>query len=152
MLLWEKRNGPGKIFMKDRYFIDTNILVYANDKSEKDKYNKAKKLLLNGIINENIAVSAQVLSEFYVTVTQKIKKTLPADIAKKEIQLFKAVDIIDIDFHLIIKAINISHKHSLSYWDSLIVAAAQKAKCNILYTEDMNPDQTIDSVTIKNPL
>ncbi len=138
--------------MRDRYFIDTDILVYANDRSENKKYERAKQVLLTGIVNENIVVSTQVLSEFYVTVTQKIKTTLPADIAKKEIRLLKAIDIVEIDFNLVIQAINISNKNNLFYWDSLIVAAALKAKCTVLYSEDMNPDQKIDSVTIKNPL
>jgi len=137
--------------MKDKYFIDTNILVYANDRTEKGKYERAKQILFNGIANEDIAISTQVLSEFYVTVTQKIKVKLPANTAKKEILLLKAIEIVEIDFNLIIQAINISDKNQLTYWDSLIIAAAQKARCNIVYSEDFNPDQTIGSVTIKNP-
>lgn len=147
----EKKPGAGKIFMKDKYFIDTNILVYANDRSEKAKQERAKQILVDGIVRENIAVSTQVLSEFYVTVTQKIKVKLPEDTARKEIVLLKAIDIVEIDFNLIMQAIDISRKNNLSYWDSLIVAAAQKAKCNILYSEDLNPDQKVDSLTIKNP-
>ena len=137
--------------MKDKYFIDTNILVYANDRSETVKHERAKQILFDGITNENIVISTQVLSEFYVTVTNKIKIKLSPNIAKKEILLFKTIEVVEIDFHLIIRAINISNENRLSYWDSLIIAAAQKAKCNILYSEDLNPDQTIDSVTIKNP-
>jgi predicted nucleic acid-binding protein len=137
--------------MKDKYFIDTNILVYANDRSEKSKYEKAKQILFDGIVHENIAISTQVLSEFYVTVTQKIKTKLPENTARKEILLFRAIEIVETDFNLIVHAIDISRKNSLSYWDSLIIAAAQKANCNILYSEDLNSDQTIDSVTIKNP-
>ncbi|MCK4445503.1 MAG: PIN domain-containing protein [Candidatus Marinimicrobia bacterium] len=137
--------------MKDKYFIDTNILVYANDRTEKGKYERAKQILFNGIANEDIAISTQVLSEFYVTVTKKIKVKLPANTAKKEILLLKAIEIVEIDFNLIIQAINISDKNKLTYWDSLIIAAAQEARCNIVYSEDFNPDQTIGSVTIKNP-
>lgn len=137
--------------MKDKYFIDTNILVYANDRTEKGKYERAKQILFNGIANEDIAISTQVLSEFYVTVTKKIKVKLPANTAKKEILLLKVIEIVEIDFNLIIQAINISDKNKLTYWDSLIIAAAQEARCNIVYSEDFNPDQTIGSVTIKNP-
>jgi len=137
--------------MKDKYFIDTNILVYANDRTEKVKQERAKQILFNGIANEDIAFSTQVLSEFYVTVTKKIKVKLPANTAKKEILLLKAIEIVEIDFNLIIQAINISDKNQLTYWDSLIIAAAQKARCNIVYSEDLNPAQKIDSVTVKNP-
>jgi predicted nucleic acid-binding protein len=137
--------------MKDKYFIDTNILVYANDRTAGEKHEKSKRILFDGIINDNIAISTQVLSEFYVTVTRKIKTRLPPDMAKKEILLLKAVEIIEIDFNLIIQAINVSNEYKLSYWDALIIAAAQKARCNILYSEDLNPDQKISSVVIRNP-
>lgn len=137
--------------MKDKYFIDTNILVYANDRSEKAKHDQAKKILVDGIENENITLSTQVLSEFFVTVTRKIKVKLPENIAKKEILLLNAIEIVEIDFKMVIQAIDISKKIGLSYWDSLIIAAAQKAKCCILYSEDLNPGQTINGITIINP-
>jgi predicted nucleic acid-binding protein len=137
--------------MKDKVFIDTNVLVYANDKTEKNKHEQAKQILVNGIVDENIALSAQVLSEFYVTVTRKIQVKLPENIAKKEILLMRVFEIVDIDFHLIIQAVDISNKNGLSFWDSLIVAAALKAKCNVLYSEDLNHNHRIDSVTIINP-
>jgi predicted nucleic acid-binding protein len=137
--------------MQDKYFIDTNVLVYAHDRSEETKYRQAKRLILDGILNEKIVVSTQVLSEFYVTVTQKIKVKLPIAIAKKEIILLNSIDIVEIDYNLIIQAINVSQNQKLSYWDSLIVAAALKAKCTILYSEDLNRDQIIDGLTIRNP-
>ena len=137
--------------MKDKYFIDTNILVYANDRSEKQKQKRAQEIIFDGIAKENIVISSQVLSEFYVTVTKKIKTKLKAEVARKQIELLKIIDVIAIDLHLVIHAVHISEKHKLSYWDALIIAAAQKAKCNVLYTEDLNPGQMIDGVTILNP-
>ena len=138
--------------MNDRFFIDTNILVYANDRSELDKHEKAKQIILEGIVNDNIAVSTQVISEFYITITKKIKAPLSAHIAKKEILLLKNIDVVDIDFHCVIHAINITNDYKLSYWDSLIIAAAQKARCNVLYSEDLNVGQKIETITIQNPL
>jgi predicted nucleic acid-binding protein len=137
--------------MKDKYFVDSNILVYANDRSEKMKHERAKQILFDGISKQDIAVSTQVLSEFYVTVTKKIKIKLPMDIAKKEIELLRTIEIVEIDFNLIIQAINISTKNNLSYWDALILSAAQKARCTILYSEDLSTGQTMDTVTIINP-
>ncbi|MFW6139496.1 MAG: PIN domain-containing protein, partial [Spirochaetota bacterium] len=125
--------------------------VYANDRSEKVRHERAKQLLIDGIIQQNIAVSTQVLSEFYVTVTRKIKVKLPENTARKEIMLLGVVEIVEIDFNLVILAIDISKTNGLSYWDALIIAAAQRAKCNILYSEDLNPGQTIATVTVKNP-
>lgn len=137
--------------MKDKFFIDTNILVYANDRSEKEKQDRAKQILFDGIAHGNIAISSQVLGEFYVTVTRKIVKTLASKIAQKQIGLFKSIEIVDINFYLVMQAIRISRMHSLSYWDALIIAAAEKSKCSIIYSEDLNPGQVIDGVTVENP-
>jgi len=137
--------------MKDKYFIDTNILVYANDRSDTEKHEKAGQLILKGMAQGNSAVSTQILSEFYVTVTRKIKNPLPAHVAKKEILLFKNMEVVDVDFHCVIQAINISAGHHISFWDALVIAAAQKAKCNVLYSEDLNPGQKIGSLIIINP-
>jgi predicted nucleic acid-binding protein len=137
--------------MNDRFFIDTNILVYANDRSDKARHERAKQILLDGIAGENIVLSTQVLGEFYVTVTRKIKTRLPENTARKELLLLRAVEIVEIDFHLVVRAVELSTQNNLSYWDSLIIVAAQKAGCNTLYSEDLNPGQTFGTVMVKNP-
>jgi predicted nucleic acid-binding protein len=137
--------------MKDKFFIDTNVLVYANDRSESAKSAKAKKILIDGIEDETLVVSTQVLSEFFATVTRKIKVPLPKITAQKEIMLLRTIETIVIDFNLVVHAIEISITSNLSYWDSLIVAAAAKAKCSFLYSEDLNPGQIIEGVTVVNP-
>jgi len=137
--------------MRDKEFLDTNILVYANDRSVKAKHEMAKQILIDGIEKETLVVSTQVLSEFFTTVTRKIKVPLPKVTAQKEIMLLRSIETIVIDFNLVLHAIDISIQSGLSYWDSLILAAARKAKCAVLYSEDLNPGQNIDGVTIVNP-
>ncbi|MBN2092986.1 PIN domain-containing protein [candidate division KSB1 bacterium] len=137
--------------MKDKYFVDTNVIVYANDGSDKNKQQKAKQLILDGIRKGIIVVSAQVLSEFYIVSTQKLKIKLSPEIAKKEIQLLSDIEIIEIDYNLILNAIDIANEYKLSYWDALIVAAALKSKANILYSEDLNHGQMIKAMQIINP-
>ncbi|MEJ2054568.1 MAG: PIN domain-containing protein [Calditrichaceae bacterium] len=137
--------------MSDKFFIDTNIIVYANDASSVLKNQIAKNIILSGIHNDNIVISAQVLSEFYVTVTRKIKKTLKPEIALQEIELLRSVEIIEIDYDLIIQAIELSLKFQLSYWDSLIIATALNSKCSILYTEDLSHNQIIEGLRIVDP-
>lgn len=137
--------------MKDRYFIDTDILVYANDLSQPEKKQKAQQIILSGIREDTIALSTQVLSEFFITVTRKIKVPLSSEIAKKEIQLLGNSEIVDIDMPLVIQAIDISKKHQLSYWDSLIISAAVRSRSVILYSEDLTHNQTIEGIKIVNP-
>lgn len=137
--------------MKDKIFVDTNILVYANDATDKPKQDLCKQIILDGIQNENMVLSTQVLSEFYVTITKKIKVPLPVEIAKREIILLKTAEIVDVDYHSILKAIQVSTKNKISYWDSLIVASAVKAECREIVTEDMNDGQLIEGVMLRNP-
>lgn len=137
--------------MIDNFFIDSNILIYAHDSSEKEKQDISKKLIFDGISNDNMVLSAQVLNEFFVITTKKIKKTLPVKIAGREIELLRTLTIVDIDIDLILQAIDLSQKHKLSYWDSLIISAAKRSNCTIIYTEDLNSGQKIESISIINP-
>lgn len=137
--------------MKDKTFIDTNILVYANDRSDKARHERAKRIIIENIRKGNAAVSTQVLSEFYVTVTQKIEVKLSPEIARKEIMLLRSIEIVEIDYGSILKAIQISNQQRLSYWDALIMASALKSMCTSIYTEDMNHGQTVEGVRILNP-
>ena len=137
--------------MQDKYFIDTNILVYAHDTSEGNKHKVSKNIILDGIEKDNIAISTQVLNEFFVTVTQKIEKTLSIEVAKKEIMLLKCLEVVEIDIDMIIQAIEILQKYKLSYWDALIISASKKAKCTLLYSEDLSAGKVIESIKITNP-
>jgi predicted nucleic acid-binding protein len=137
--------------MSDRYFVDTNVLVYAHDSSEKTKSLRARQLILAGLRDETLVLSAQVLSEFFVTITQKIKVPLSSVQAREELELLRAAEIVDIDADLVLEAVDLRRKHKLSYWDGLIVAAAQRARCPRLYSEDMSGGAHIAGVEIVNP-
>ena len=134
-----------------KYFLDTNILVYANDKTEKNKQQISEELILNGIKSNNIAISAQVLSEFWVVITKKIKKPLDYEDALRQIELFRIMDICEIDYDLVISAIKIQKQYILSYWDSLIISAAASKKCSVVYSEDMSDGHNYHGVKVINP-
>ncbi|MBN2012971.1 PIN domain-containing protein [candidate division KSB1 bacterium] len=106
---------------------------------------------MDGLRNEYLVLSTQVLSEFYVTVTKKLRTVLSPETTREEIRLLQSLEIIEIDYQIIIRAINISQNHQISYWDAMIIAAAQKAECSILFSEDLNHEQIIESIRIINP-
>lgn len=137
--------------MTGRYFLDTNILVYAHDKTDPQRRKRAQKIIFDGIRNDNLVLSTQVLSEFYVTVTQKIKKPLPANVAKKEINLLRSAEIVEINLPMIVAAIDLHIKNKISYWDGLIIASAQAGLCTHILTEDLNDAQKFGKLTIMNP-
>jgi predicted nucleic acid-binding protein len=137
--------------MSDKFFIDTNILVYANDITDAAKNLKSKDIILQGMHDDTLVLSTQVLSEFYVTVTKKIERPLSSIEAKEEIELLKSVEVIEISIDMIIRAIEFSERFKVSYWDALIIASAIEAKCQIIYSEDLSSGQKFESTSILNP-
>lgn len=135
----------------DKYFIDSNIVVYAYDHHEPQKREKARQILKRGMMEENIVLSPQVLGEFYVVVTKKIRNPISPGAALGIIEVLSVFSAVEIDALLVIKGINIQMKYKVSYWDSLILAAAERAECNILLTEDMKDGEVFNNVTVTNP-
>ena len=133
------------------YFLDTNILVYANDGTDAAKQATAIRLIIDGILNGNAVVSTQVLSEFWVTVTQKIQVILDTDKAEKELDRFKAMRIVGIEYDTVRAAIHLQKRFQVSYWDSLILSAATIAGCGRIYSEDLNAGQSYDGPSVVNP-
>jgi predicted nucleic acid-binding protein len=134
----------------DKAFLDTNILVYLFDHDEPDKAQRARDILEQAEPGE-LALSTQVLSEFYVVVTRKLARPLDTVRAAQAIDWLSLLQIVPIDPALVKTAIQTSHSSRLSYWDGLIVAAAAAGGCESLLTEDLNHGQVIGSVRVENP-
>jgi predicted nucleic acid-binding protein len=130
-------------------FLDTNILVYAaaSDSELADKRYRALAL----IESRDFAVSAQVLQEFYVTVTRKLPVPLGPDEALAWIEQFEAFPCVEIDAGLVKVAAEISERFRISYWDGAILAAAQKAGLETVYSEDLSDGQRYGEITVVNP-
>lgn len=137
--------------MKDRFFLDSNIIIYAKDSRYPDKLAIANKLIENGFAAETGRVSQQVLHEFYVTVTAKLKPGLGHNAAQKITTAFVAWRPLPLDYHLTARAFDIEASYRFSFWDSLIVAAALQQDCERLYSEDMQHGMVIEGLTIINP-
>lgn len=132
-----------------KIFIDTNILVYTLDSKDPQKQAKARGIMRKVVNMHQPVISTQVLKEFYVVATTKMK----ADriIVKNIIHNFSNIEIVQNDLELIEQAIDISVISQLSFWDSLIIAAAEKAKCKYIFSEDLNSGQTFRGVMVVNP-
>ena len=137
--------------MTDKVFFDTNILVYANDSAEARKQKIARNLIKNALREHRAVISVQVLSEFWVTVTQKIKHPLPESVAEKELELFELMDIVDLRLSVFQDALKMKKLFSLSFWDSLILSAASTANSKIVYSEDMQDGLIVSDMRIVNP-
>lgn len=138
--------------MKDKVFLDTNVIVYAYDNSAGEKHIKAKKILIDLWESGTGVISTQVLKEFYVTVTQKIPNIIDKKIAAESIRDFLSWEVVVNDGYSILNAISIQMKYCLSFWDALIITSAQESDCSILYSEDLSSGQKINNLQIRNPL
>jgi predicted nucleic acid-binding protein len=130
--------------------VDTNVLVYAVDDAEPHKRDAARRLLGSDQHGE-LVMSAQVLSEFYVAVTRKLAVPLPEATAEEAVRWLALNPVVPVDASLVGQAIRSSRSAQLSYWDGLIVAAAERADCEVLFSEDLNDGQAIGRVRIENP-
>lgn len=130
-------------------FLDTNVLVYAvtSDPELADKRYRALAL----IESRDFAVSAQVLQEFYVTVTRKLSLPLRPDEALDWIEQLEAFPCVEIDAPLVKIAAELSERYRTSYRDGAILAAATKSGVDTVYSEDLNHGQRYGDVMVVNP-
>lgn len=132
-------------------FVDTNILVYAEDREAKSKHVVARDLLVNLWENREGVLSVQVLQEFYVNVTRKLKKPLSVSRARDIVEEYLTWTVVDNSGRMLLDAIELQNKAQLSFWDALVVQAAIEAGCERLYTEDLNAGQRFGFVLVVNP-
>lgn len=136
--------------MKSKIFIDTNILVYALDEHDAEKKGKCR-FLLNLLVKDfQGVISTQVMQEFYVTAAKK----LGADplLVKDILHSFEQFEVIVVNTAIIYDAVDCSIINRISFWDSLITVAAANARCERLWTEDLNDGQVIRGVRVENPI
>ena len=141
--------------MKEIHLIDTNILVYAFDNSEKKKHRTAVDLLKKCFDEkEKFAISSQNLAEFFIVMSSKVKST----VNKKEIQdiveniiEFEGFYKINYDEHTVLQAIDIHRKYNVDFWDALIASTMLNNGINYIYTENIKDFRKIPNITSLNP-
>ncbi len=137
--------------MTDKTFFDTNVLVYAFDKSESKKGAIAKQLIGKFGAEGNLILSTQVLQEFYVCVTRVGKSKLSLEEAESIVNDFAEFPLIQVNKNIISQAMKRHQSQFFSFWGSLIVEAALHSGCSQLLSEDMQDGLMVDSLTICNP-
>jgi predicted nucleic acid-binding protein len=130
-------------------FLDTNVLVYAVSGSRADAAKRQRALELIG--SADFGLSAQVLQEFYVTVTRKLQKPLPPPDAMALMDQYRIFPTVPTDYPLIATAVERSVEFGLSYWDGAILAAAEVLGATTLYTEDLSHGRQYGTVRAVNP-
>ena len=137
--------------MTVRIFVDTNVFVYAKQAAETTKQPLAASWLERLWEEQSGRTSVQVLNEYYTTMTRKIKPPLPAADAWDDVKSLLVWNPQPMDLELLHRGRDIEQRYRLSWWDSLIVAAAQLQNCCLLLTEDLQDRAVYGGVTVRNP-
>jgi predicted nucleic acid-binding protein len=135
--------------MSARSFFDTNVLIYADDKGAPAKQRRALNLVAEHRRAGTGVVSLQVLQEYFVTVTRKLR--VDSRVARRKVELLAEFDVAAPEVSDILAAIDLHRLHGFSFWDALILRAAKQTGCSILLSEDFQDTREIDGVHIVNP-
>jgi predicted nucleic acid-binding protein len=132
-------------------FVDTNVLVYGRDASEPVKQPAAARWLAALWRTRRGRLSTQVLQEYYVMVTMKLKPGMEPDTARQDVRALTAWQPVAVSAGMFDVAWSIQDRYRLSFWDALIVAAAASSDCAYLLSEDLQDGQELDGVCVLNP-
>jgi predicted nucleic acid-binding protein len=133
-----------------KIFLDTNILAYTMDNDQPAKRDRCMKAIAGVQEEASVVVSTQVLQELYVVGTRKMR--LDGRVVKSYVHALRNFEVVSITPELVEEAIDCSILSQLSLWDALIIVAAESAKCDRLWTEDLSKGQVIQGVRVENPL
>ena len=138
--------------MSDRFFVDTNILMYAHDKAAGAKHERAKALVEELWRNRTGVVSTQVLQELSVNLRKKAGRPLDARATREIITDYLTWHVVVNGGESILEALDLEARFQISFRDALVVQAAHTSGAEVLYSEDLCDGQTYGAVRVINPL
>jgi len=138
--------------MSDKYFVDTNILVYAYDRSAGVKRQRAQALLLQLWDSGRGVLSTQVLQELCINLRRKAGNPMPVEEVRSLIREYSTWEVVTNTPESVLRALEIEARYKTSFWDALILQAAEEAGVSILYSEDLAAGQTYGTIQVVDPL
>ena len=138
--------------MSDRYFVDTNILMYAHDTSAGPKHERARAIVEELWRDRTGVVSTQVLQELSVNLRRKAGRPLDTKATRELVVDYLTWQVVVNGGDSILEALDLETRYQISFWDALVLQAAQASGAAILYSEDLSHGQTYGSVRVINPL
>ena len=136
--------------MSDADFLDTNVVVYAYDERDPRKQHLARQLLQGGVAGR-VVISTQVLAEFAAIMLHKVSPPATADAVIKALDALASIRLTVPDAELVRRAVEARAAYGLHFYDGMIVAAAERAGCARIWSEDFNEGQKYFGVTVGNP-
>ena len=130
-------------------FLDTSVLLCADDADAGAKTAIARDLLRRSMMTRTGVLSTQVLQEFYVNARKKLR--LDGAAARARLEVYLAFDVVTVSPSLLLAAVDLHRLDSVSFWDALIIRAAEHAGCDTLYSEDLQAGRRFGSLRVVNP-
>jgi len=137
--------------MSDKFFVDTNILMYAHDSSSGAKHERAKVLLADLWRDRTGVLSTQVLQELSVNLRRKARRPADSKSTRQIIADYLTWQVIVNGGDSILEALDFEERYEISFWDALILQAAEASGAPVLYSEDLSDGQQYGSVQVVNP-
>lgn len=138
--------------MNDRIFLDTNVFVYSLTASVPSKQVVAMRLIKEAIQSGKGVISFQIVQEFFSVAFRRFRPPMSLIEAEQFLAMpFRPLLAVHSSFSLYGQALQLANRHSISWYDSLIVAAAIDSGCSTLYTEDMQHGRRFESLQVQNP-
>ena len=138
--------------MAQKYFVDTNILIYAHDRSTGAKHDRARLLVERLWTSGEGVLSTQVLQELCFNLRRKVARPLPVEEVRRLIQDYLSWEIVVNTPESVIQALEIEVRYKVSFWDALVLHAAESSGAAILYSEDLSAGQRYGTIQVVNPL
>ena len=135
--------------MKGKTFIDTTIVVYANDSADPGKREKAIENMQEHIRGQTGVVSTQVLMEYCSVAVNELHQ--PIEAVEHQIKMLTFLEVVSVSPDIIATGLRLMQAYSLSFWDAVVVASAQASNCRVLLSEDLNHNQLYGTVRVLNP-
>ncbi len=139
-------------FMSDKFFVDTNILVYAHDRAAGAKHERARSLIEKLWISGGGVLSTQVLQELCVNLRRKSAHPLSIEQMRKLLRDYLSWDIVINTAESVVEALVIEDRYRISFWDALIIQAAGTSGARVVYSEDLADGRTYGPLRVVNPL
>ena len=131
--------------------VDTNILIYAHDRSAGRKHERARRVIEELWASGQGVLSTQVLQELCVNLRRRLAKPLPADEVRRLIEDYLSWEVVVNTPQSILAALEFETRYKISYWDALVLQAAESCGAAIVYSEDLSHDQSYAGVKVVNP-
>lgn len=138
--------------MSEKYFVDTNILIYAHDRSQGTKHERARQLIERLWDSGEGVLSTRVLQELCLNLRRKVAHPVPLDEIRRVIRDYLTWEIVVNTPEAVLQALEIEVRYETSFWDALILQAAEQCGAAVLYSEDLAAKQRYGAVRVVNPL